>query len=92
MWENDECGFADVTIGMLRLQNAQRALRQDFVAGQVVAIDAPCALLLPVPGEQHTFGLSLVLDYFLRAGWDARLGTPGTQADVLGTSSAPRPT
>jgi MerR family transcriptional regulator, light-induced transcriptional regulator len=27
-------------------------------------------LLLPCPGEQHTFGLSLVAEFFYRAGWD----------------------
>ena len=39
--------------------------------------------MLPVPGEQHTFGLSIVLDYFLRAGWEARLGPVGTEAAAI---------
>ena len=83
MWENDDCTFADVTIAVLRLQNAQRALAPEFVGGKVAGIGAPRALLLPVPGEQHTFGLSIVRDYFLRAGWEARLGTPGTEAEAV---------
>jgi MerR family transcriptional regulator, light-induced transcriptional regulator len=29
-----------------------------------------CALLTPAPGEQHTFGLSIVDDAFRRAGWE----------------------
>ena len=28
------------------------------------------ALLIPVPGEQHTFGLVMVAEFFLRAGWE----------------------
>jgi methanogenic corrinoid protein MtbC1 len=27
-------------------------------------------LLLPAPGEQHTFGLSMVAEFFVRAGWE----------------------
>ncbi len=83
MWENDDCSFADVTIGVLRLQNAQRALAPEFVGDRVPGLGAPRALLLPVPGDQHTFGLSIVLDYFLRAGWNAKLGAPGTAAEAV---------
>lgn len=90
MWENDDCTFADVTIAVVRLQNAQRAVAPEFVAGKVASVGAPRALLLPVPGEQHTFGLSIVRDYFLRAGWEARLGAPGTEADALGQISRER--
>jgi methanogenic corrinoid protein MtbC1 len=38
---------------------------------------------MPVPGEQHTFGLSIVLDHFVRAGWDTRMGPSGSRADAL---------
>jgi methanogenic corrinoid protein MtbC1 len=37
-------------------------------------IDPPAggrrALLMPAPGEQHTFGLSMVAEFFARAGWE----------------------
>jgi methanogenic corrinoid protein MtbC1 len=29
-------------------------------------------LLLPADGEQHTFGLSMIAQFFLHAGWDVR--------------------
>ena len=83
MWEDDTCTFADVTIGVLRLQNAQRAIAAQPLTQAAPALGAPRALLLPVPGEQHTFGLSIVLDYFARAGWDARLGPAGTIPEAL---------
>ena len=83
MWEDDTCTFADVTIGVLRLQNAQRALAARPLTEAPPALGAPRALLMPVPGEQHTFGLSIVLDYFTCAGWDARLGPAGSRADAL---------
>ena len=85
MWEEDTCTFADVTIGVLRLQNAQRAIAAHSLADAAPALGAPRALLMPVPGEQHTFGLSMVLDYFSRAGWDTRLGPAGTLGEALAT-------
>jgi methanogenic corrinoid protein MtbC1 len=83
MWENDVCTFADVTIGVLRLQNAQRALAARPLGDAAPALGTPRALLLPVPGEQHTFGLSIVLDYFVRAGWEATMGPAGSRAEAL---------
>ena len=83
MWEQDECTFTDVTIGVMRLQNAQRALSPDLVGAPRVALEAPRILLLPVPGEQHTFGLSMVMDFFRRAGWDSWLGVVETGRQAI---------
>ncbi len=83
MWENDSCTFADVTIGVLRLQNAQRLLAAQPLDCAAPPLGAPRALLMPVPGEQHTFGLSIVLDYFVRAGWEARLGPASSREQAL---------
>lgn len=83
MWENNSCTFADVTIGVLRLQNAQRLLAAQPLDCAAPPLGAPRALLMPVPGEQHTFGLSMVLDYFVRAGWEARLGPVSSREQAL---------
>jgi methanogenic corrinoid protein MtbC1 len=32
-------------------------------------------MLMPLPGEQHTFGLSMLSDFFTRAGWHTWSGT-----------------
>ena len=71
LWEEDRVSFADVTVALCRLHDVMRNLG----AGQAPQVDAPPsqgrrALLLPVPGEQHTFGLLMVADFFRRAGWD----------------------
>jgi methanogenic corrinoid protein MtbC1 len=70
LWEDDRCHFADVTVGMGRLQQIMRGLSAAFGSD----IDAPHggrrALLMPAPGEQHTFGLSMVAEFFARAGWE----------------------
>lgn len=90
MWAEDECSFVETTIGVLRLQNAQRALAPGFVGEPSASVGAPRALLMPVPGEQHTFGLSMVVDFFCRAGWDARVDVFATDAQALRVVAAER--
>jgi methanogenic corrinoid protein MtbC1 len=74
MWTDDDCDFTDVTIGLFLLQNALRELGAAFQSDLATDAMAPRALLVPLPGEQHTFGLSMVFDFFRRAGWNAWSG------------------
>jgi methanogenic corrinoid protein MtbC1 len=39
--------------------------------------------LLPVPGEQHSFGLLMVAEFFQRAGWDVWSEPASTEAELL---------
>ena len=70
MWDEDLCSFTDVTVAVGRLQRVLRSLSPAF--GQEV--DHPQngrrVLLVPAPGEQHTFGLTIVAEFFRRAGWE----------------------
>lgn len=72
MWERDLCTFTEVTVGLGRLQKVLRensaAFAQFKDASQ--SEEGRRILLMPCPGEQHTFGLSLVAELFHRAGWD----------------------
>lgn len=68
-WDRDECSFVDVTLGLVRLQQALTgACRRE----QPPQPELPRrrALLLPARGEQHTFGLSMVAAFFRRDGWE----------------------
>lgn len=72
MWERDLCTFNEVTVGLGRLQ---KVLRENSAAfgqfnGSRDSAESRRILLMPCPGEQHTFGLSLVAEFFHRAGWD----------------------
>jgi methanogenic corrinoid protein MtbC1 len=71
-WDEDECSFADVTVGMVRMQCAMRRLYQPMPGAQTgaQAQATPRILLLLAPGEQHGFGLTLVAEAFRRAAWD----------------------
>lgn len=85
LWDEDLCNFADMTVGLGRLQRVLRELSADFGAGVEHPVEGRRILLLPSPGEQHTFGLMMVADFFRRAGWDVAGGAwvPGDHAGSL---------
>lgn len=70
LWEEDQCSIIDVTLGVGRLQQVLREISPEFQQYDGLPDMRRRALLLPVPGEQHTFGLSLLMDFFRREGWD----------------------
>jgi len=69
-WLDDTCTFSDVTMGTLRLQQVLRALGPWFRGELECPLPGHRVLLVPSPGEQHTFGLFVVADFLSRAGWD----------------------
>jgi methanogenic corrinoid protein MtbC1 len=89
MWEQDLCHFADVTLALWRLQQVLREFSEALPTRTPRLEHALSALLVPAPGEQHTFGLSIVMEFFVRAGWDVCGGPPtfvGELRDLVRTS------
>ena len=84
MWEDDTCDFTEVTVGLWRLQNAMRELSPSFLRSVNPRSNGPRVLLVPLPGEDHTFGLSMVYEFFRRAGWNAWSGAVESSADLRG--------
>jgi len=89
-WIDDYCDFSEVTVGLIRLQNIQRRLSGDFrrtggslTATTVSRLARRRALIVPMPGDQHTFGTTMVQDYFARAGWDVCGWPPACEADLV---------
>lgn len=80
-WEQDVCGFTEVTTGLWRLQDAMHGLRPAFLSAAPLPT-GPRILLLPVPGEQHTFGLSMLHEFFRRAGWTVWSGPVDNRAEL----------
>ena len=76
LWERDLCSFTEVTVGLGRLQQLLRENSAAFAQfdGEGARVEARRVLLMPCPGEQHTFGLSLVGEFFHRAGWEVVTG------------------
>jgi methanogenic corrinoid protein MtbC1 len=68
LWSEDICGFSDVTIGLMRLQSALLAVTVPLGDSHTPS-PRRTALLAPAPGDQHTFGLTMVAGFLERAGW-----------------------
>lgn len=81
LWEQDRCDFNDVTVGLGRLQRIMRMLSPAFGREVQHPADGRRVLLLPAPGEQHTFGLSIVAEFFRRSGWEVVGDTEARAAD-----------
>lgn len=69
LWVQDLCDFAQVTIGLVRLQGVLHELSPDFQANSRRRRADRRAVLVTVPGEPSTFGLSMLVEFFVRAGW-----------------------
>ena len=82
LWEEDRCSFADVTIGVGHLQQVVRTLSANFQLAAVARPHADTVLLLPAPGEQHTFGLVVLSEFFRREGWHVVGGPASSGSDA----------
>jgi methanogenic corrinoid protein MtbC1 len=74
LWESDATDFANVTLGVGRLQLIMRQLGEAFFEQGSPSHGGESALLTTIPGEQHSFGLSMVAEFFRRAGWNLCTG------------------
>jgi methanogenic corrinoid protein MtbC1 len=74
LWESDATDFANVTLGVGRLQLIMRQLGEAFFEQGSRSDGGESALLTTIPGEQHSFGLSMVAEFFRRAGWNLCTG------------------
>jgi MerR family transcriptional regulator, light-induced transcriptional regulator len=83
LWKQDICDFVDVTISLSRLQQLLHEFSPDFADGTVPAVNARRALLAVMPGDQHTFGLFVVREFFRRAGWQVCGGIYDSTEELL---------
>jgi len=75
LWIDDERDFADITLGLWRLQQLLRDFSAAFRNDLTVRSADFRVLLTPAPGETHDvgymmFGLVLAGEFFRRDGWD----------------------
>jgi methanogenic corrinoid protein MtbC1 len=82
-WENDNCDFVDVTMGLWRLQEVVHEISGRLPIEQPLVPGGRSALFSPMPGDQHSFGTVMIDDIFRREGWlTDRLSEPEL-ADLL---------
>lgn len=83
LWEADLCDFTQVTIGLWRLQQLMYELSPAFQDDAQRGVQLHRAMLVPVPGSQHTLGLLMVAEFFRRAGWGVWGDPAAAQADLV---------
>lgn len=83
LWEEDINDFLDVTRGIGHLQHIVRQFSDEFCQELRRPLSSKRTLLMPLPGEQHTFGLSLLREHFLREGWRVWCGPPDTISEIV---------
>jgi methanogenic corrinoid protein MtbC1 len=88
MWEQDECDFMAVSLGVYRLD---QIMKETATAGQASAVLGACGrhiLLIPALGEQHSFDLGMAADIFREGGWCVRSGPAASRAQLCALVNA----
>jgi MerR family transcriptional regulator, light-induced transcriptional regulator len=81
LWVADRCDFSTVTICLGRLQRLLREWSPAFGTEVEHPANGRRILLAQHPEEQHSFGLSMVAEFFRREGWEVLGGVGGAVAD-----------
>ncbi|KMO20278.1 cobalamin-binding protein [Methylobacterium platani JCM 14648] len=83
LWEEDACDFVQVTTAMARLRRLVHDLETLCLDPLPVDPASRRVLLVPAPGETHTFGLTLAAHFFAEAGWEVTTSFDTRPADAL---------
>lgn len=91
LWESDECSFATVTLGISRMHQVLLRFSAFFCANCTETPEhAKSVLIIPAPGEQHTFGLMMLVEFFRREGWRVWSGSPRSDEELIGLLESDR--
>ncbi len=83
LWDDDRVDFGQVTVATDRLRQAMRSFSLAHRGAACLRQDTHRALLVPGPGDQHSFGLAMVAEFFGRAGWHVWSGVPESTEEML---------
>lgn len=81
-WVDDDRNIAEVTLGLYRLHEALRTLGTVVPPPPIKSRGYPRALLAPVPGEGHIFGVAVLGDFFRRGGWEVSGSAPASVEEL----------
>lgn len=90
LWEQDRADFVQVTVGLCRLHEVLRGMSRTLRIDRPSPERGQTVLLVPSPGEQHTFGLMMVAEFFRRAGWEVATEYPARIDQLLSLVSSER--
>ena len=83
MWEKDLCDFTEVTCGLVRLHEITHRLGFEYQNGPQLGGDIQRIMLASAPGSQHFLGLTIVSDFFRKAGWDVVIEISLSQKELV---------
>jgi len=81
-WERDACDFVDVTMGLWRLQQIVHELAARMPVPMTARGGDRRAFFTVAPGNQHSFGLVMIEEFFRRAGWQTWSAAAPSQAEL----------
>lgn len=87
LWNDDRCDFTGVAIGVGQLQRLMRLLGPHAVPTAASPGAGLRVLLARAPSEQHSFGLTMVAEFFRSAGWDVAGVGGAVEEDVVERAS-----
>ena len=77
LWLEDACSFMEVSLSLGRMQRVLRQLEGQFHSLGAGNPEVDRRILITgLSGEQHTLGLILVAEFFVREGWSVEVGPP----------------
>jgi methanogenic corrinoid protein MtbC1 len=84
LWEQDQCDFIDVTMGLWRLQEVLHELSaRSPKRPNLLQPGAKKALFMPMPGDQHFMGPQVLEEVFAGEGWDTAIMIKPLRKQVL---------
>ncbi|MEI7463962.1 MAG: cobalamin-dependent protein [Burkholderiales bacterium] len=81
-WEDDRLGFADVTVGLMLMQEVIHGMGYEYHDGPQQATEVKRVMLASAPGSQHVLGLSIVSEIFRKAGWQVVLEVSPSRTEL----------
>ena len=80
-WDRDQLSFTEVGLATSRLYTMVVALRR--LVPPSTALTEKRAVFATVPGEEHTLGITIAAELFIRKGWDITLLTNRDHAALV---------
>lgn len=81
MWEDDECDFIDVTIGVARLQKLLAIFNETYHLPDLSTRRQ--VLMALAPGNQHSFGAIMIDRLLFASGWQVQTEYSGVTDDIV---------
>ena len=81
-WEDDRASFSDVTLGLVLMHELIHSMGYEYHDGPQEAGVVRRVMLASAPGSQHVLGLSIVSEFFRKAGWQVVLEVSPSSAEL----------